>query len=118
MHVAMLRAGHINPDGGEGAEPPITDLLPMLEAVSTAPVVVAADPGMPAALINPDLLRTLMTIETFASGNAQVARRNSLAALAEFEQARTRRLPIAHAPTMTAAGLKELVIDLVEGLAA
>jgi intracellular multiplication protein IcmO len=65
-HVTMLRSGYLNPEGGEGAEPPVTDLLPMLEATSAASLLGGADPGMPATPVNTDAMRMLMAIEASA----------------------------------------------------
>jgi intracellular multiplication protein IcmO len=117
-HAAMLRAGHLNPDGGEGAEPPVTDLLPMLEAVSAAPLGDARDPGVPVSPIDADTMRMLMAIETFASGSPQVGRRNSLAALAERDRAREYRQQPARPGPMTASELGSLINGVCDRLAA
>ena len=85
--ITMLREGHINPEGGEGAEPPVTDLLPMLEATGNASWREVADPGMPASPGGADAMRALVAIEFCASSNSQMARRDSLAALAERDRA-------------------------------
>jgi intracellular multiplication protein IcmO len=117
-HIAMLRAGHVNPDGGEGAEPPVTDLLPMLEAMNAATLAELDDPGMPASPINADTMRILMTIETFASGSPQIGRRNSLAALAEHDRARAYRQRSARPRPMTASELAQLIHGVCDRLAA
>jgi intracellular multiplication protein IcmO len=117
-HIAMLRAGHVNPDGGEGAEPPVTDLLPMLEAMSATALADVVDPGMPTSPISADTMRMLMAIETFASGSPQVGRRNSLAALAERDRARQDRpAPIRPAP-MEGPEFVNLIDGLTDRLAA
>jgi intracellular multiplication protein IcmO len=117
-HIAMLRAGHVNPDGGEGAEPPVTDLLPMLEATSAAVFAGAVDTGTPTGPINADDMRMLMAIETSAFGNPQVARQNSLAALAERDRARQAR-PAPNRPFgMAAPDLLKVIDGLIEQLAA
>jgi intracellular multiplication protein IcmO len=117
-HIAMLRAGHVNPDGGEGAEPPVTDLLPMLEAMNAAAMAEIVDPGMPASPISADTMRMLMAIETFASGSPQVGRRNSLAALAERDRAREHRQQSARPRPMTVSELAQLIHGVCDRLAA
>ncbi len=116
--ITMLRAGHVNPEGGEGAEPPVTDLLPMLEATGSASRREAADPGMPASPISADAMRALMAIELYASGNPQLARRDSLAALAEQDRARDARAVPIRPGAMSADELILLVERLTERLAA
>jgi intracellular multiplication protein IcmO len=101
-YLAMQQAGQVNPDGGPGAEPPVTDLLPMLEATSSTALVEEADPGMPARPVNADAMRLLMAIETYASGLPHVARRDSLAALAERDRAR--ELPPKVTPPVAMSG--------------
>jgi intracellular multiplication protein IcmO len=117
-HTAMVQAGHANPDGGEGAEPPVTDLLPMLEAISITSQTDAGDPGLPASPINADVMRILMAIETRATGSPHAARRASLAALAERDQARDEHAaavrPAAMAPRELANRLGELVNRLTD----
>jgi intracellular multiplication protein IcmO len=117
-HVAMLRAGHVNPDGGEGAEPPVTDLLPMLEATSAAVFSEEADPGMPATPISADIMRMLMAVETFGAGSTQVGRRNSPAALAERDRARQNRPRCGRPASMSAPDLIRLITRLTEQLTA
>ncbi|MEO8882994.1 MAG: type IV secretion system DNA-binding domain-containing protein [Devosia sp.] len=117
-HIAMLRAGHVNPDGGDGAEPPVTDLLPMLEAMGVAALADVVNPGMPDSPVSADTMRMLMAIETFASGSPQVGRRNSLAALAERDRARRDRpAPIRPAP-MEGPEFVNLIDGLTDRLAA
>jgi hypothetical protein len=117
-HIAMLRAGHANPEGGVGAEPPVTDLLPMLEATSTRTALAASDPGMPANPVNADAMRMLMAIETYASDIPHVARRNSLAALAERDRARESFRNVSRPTDMSAAELRATIECLAERLAA
>ncbi|WP_158803209.1 hypothetical protein [Acidisoma sp. L85] len=117
-HIAMLRAGHVNPEGGEGTEPPVTDLLPMLEATSAAVFAGAVDPGTPTGPINADDMRVLVRIETSVSRSAQVGRRNSLAALAERDRARQGRQAPARPSAMGAPELLKLIDGLIEQLAA
>jgi intracellular multiplication protein IcmO len=117
-HIAMLRAGHVNPDGGEGAEPPVTDLLPMLETTSAAVFADAVDPGTPTGPINADDMRMLMMIETSAFGNPQVARQNSLAALAERDRARQALQTPIRPCAMPAPDLLKMIDGLIEQLAA
>jgi intracellular multiplication protein IcmO len=117
-HIAMLRAGHVNPDGGEGAEPPVTDLLPMLEATSAAVFAGAVDPGTPTGPISADDMHMLMRIETSASGSSQVGRRNSLSVLAERDRARQDHSAPARPSAMGAPDLLRLIDGLIEQLAA
>jgi intracellular multiplication protein IcmO len=117
-HIAMLRAGQVNPDGGEGAEPPVTDLLPMLEATSAAVFAGAVDPGTPTGPINAEDMRMLMAIETSTSGNPQVGRQNSLAALAERDRARQDRPARARPSVMGAPDFLKVINGLIERLAA
>lgn len=116
--VRLLRAGHVNPEGGEGAEPPVTDLLPMLEATSTASQLEAADPGLPVSPVNIDTMRLLMAIETHASGTPQAARRASLAALAERDRARDDRAALQRPAALPAHELAALIRRLSDRLAA
>ncbi|WP_158746696.1 type IV secretory system conjugative DNA transfer family protein [Acidisphaera sp. L21] len=117
-HVAMLRAGHLNPEGGEGAEPPVTDLLPMLEATSAAALPHLVDPGVPASPVSADIMRILMAIEGYASGSPHVARRNSLAALAERDRGRRISPAVGRPAPLAAPDLIDLIERLVERLAA
>ncbi|WP_158803511.1 type IV secretory system conjugative DNA transfer family protein [Acidisoma sp. L85] len=117
-HIAMLRAGHVNPDGGEEAEPPVTDLLPMLETMSACGFTAAVDPGMPTSPISADDMRMLVNIETSASGSPQVGRRNSLAALAERDGAREDRSTPARPSEISAPILLEWITALIDQLAA
>jgi intracellular multiplication protein IcmO len=113
-HVTMLRSGYFNPEGGEGAEPPVTDLLPMLEATSAASLLGGADPGMPATPVNADTMRMLMAIEASAWDSPQAARRASLAALAERDRAReNRQVPIR--PTAMSAAELATTINRLSG---
>jgi intracellular multiplication protein IcmO len=117
-HIDLLRAGHMNPDGGEGAEPPVTDLLPMLEATSAAVFAGAVNPGTPTGPISADDMHMLMRIETSASGSSQVGRRNSLSALAERDRARQDHSAPARPSAMGAPDLLRLIDGLIEQLAA
>jgi intracellular multiplication protein IcmO len=110
--ITMLREGHVNPDGGEGAEPPVTDLLPMLEATAGVSWREAADPGMPASPVSADAMRALMAIEFCASSNSQMARRDSLAALAE----RDRAVDAWAAPVRPSALSPDEMVSLIEQL--
>ncbi len=117
-HRAMLQAGQVNPEGGEGTEPPVTDLLPMLEATSAASSQDAADPGMPASPVSADAMRLLMTIEMHASGSPHAARRASLAALAERDRARDGRPTPVRPAALTASELAATINRLSDRLAA
>jgi len=117
-HAALVEAGHVNPDGGEGAEPPVTDLLPMLEAISIASQQDAADPGMPASPVSADAMRMFMAIETHASGSPHAARRASLAALAERDRARNDRPTSVRPALMSVSELTATINRLSERLAA
>ena len=117
-HATLVEAGHVNPDGGEGAEPPVTDLLPMLEAISIATQRDAADPGMPASPISADAMRLLMAIETIATGSPHAARRASLAALAERDRARDHRPAVVRPAAMSALELISTIDRLSDRLAA
>ena len=110
--ITMLREGHVNLEGGEGAEPPVTDLLPMLEATGGASRREAADPGMPASPVSADAMRALMAIEFYASSNSQMARRDSLAALAE----RDRAVDAWPAPVRPRALSADEMVSLIERL--
>jgi intracellular multiplication protein IcmO len=117
-HAAMLRSGHPNPDGGEGAEPPVTDLLPMLEAMSRPKRDPARDPGMPNAPIDSDLMDMLMAIERKGWGSVQAARRSALAALAERDRARELRREAPRPVSMSAADLLARIERLSDRLTA
>jgi intracellular multiplication protein IcmO len=117
-HGAMVRAGHLYPAGGEGAEPPVTDLLPMLEAASSAGARDTSDPGMPDNPISAEMMRMLMDIETFATGNPHAARRDSLAGLAERDRARDDRPGPVRAAAISASELAAMINHLADRLAA
>jgi hypothetical protein len=117
-HGIRLRAGQLDPNGGEGAEPPVTDLLPMLEAISCAGTTEAVDPGLPANPISAETMRMLMAIETLASGNPHAARRDSLAGLAERDRARDGRTASMRPSAMQGAELAALINQLTDRLAA
>ena len=117
-HATLVEAGQVNPDGGVGAEPPVTDLLPMLEAMSAASQQEAADPGMPASPVSADAMRMLMAIETLALGNPHAARRASLAALAERNRARDDRPASRRPAAKTPDDLASIINRLSDRLAA
>ncbi len=117
-HFAMLQAGQVNPEGGEGTEPPVTDLLPMLEATGAAAARDAADPGMPASPVSADAMRLLVAIELHASGSPHAARRASLAALAERDRARDGRSKAVRPAALAASELAATINRLSDRLAA
>ncbi len=81
-YLTLLRAGHIKAEGGEGAEPPVTDLLPMLELTSQRTIEAADDPGMPNAPVDAEAMAQVTAIEMMAGGGAQTSRRAALETLA------------------------------------
>jgi intracellular multiplication protein IcmO len=117
-HLVRIRAGAINPAGGEGTEPPVTDLLPMLEAASAASEAEPADPGVPDGPISAGLMRGLMALELLATGSQNGARLNSLAALAELDHAARRRRPGVRPPAMNSAHLAARILGLANQLTA
>ena len=117
-HATLVEAGQVNPEGGVGAEPPVTDLLPMLEAISIAAQRDVADPGMPASPVSADAMRMLMAIETLALGNPHAARRASLAALAERDRARDDRPASCRPAAKTPGELASIINHLSDRLAA
>ena len=54
------------------AEPPVTDLLPMLQAACATSRRNDDDPGIPANPINAEAMRALMAIETVAAGSRRL----------------------------------------------
>jgi intracellular multiplication protein IcmO len=117
-HGVRLRAGQPDPTGGGAAEPPVTDLLPMLEAISNASATAAVDPGLPANPISAETMQMLMAIETLASDSPHAARRDSLAALAERDRARDARAVPARPSAIQAAELVVLIDRLTDRVAA
>jgi intracellular multiplication protein IcmO len=117
-HAAMIQAGQVNPDGGDGAEPPVTDLLPMLEAIRMTSQPDAGDPGMPESPVSAEEMRMLMAIETHAMGSPHSARRASLAALAERDRARDGKPGLVRPGAMASHELAARIGQLVDGLAA
>ena len=111
-----VASGEIKREGGAGAEPPVTDLLVMLEAIHAEPPA-ANDPGVPASPVNADLMRAFMAIETMATGNQHLARRNSLAALAARDRALEDNLTVLKPAEVSPAGLVMLIDRVCQRLA-
>ena len=116
--LRLIRSGAVNPIGGEGAEPPVTDLLPMLEAVSAAASKEPVDPGMPASPVDGALMSALMAIEMVATRSPHAARRESLAALAERDRATSDRPAPKQPVVMSPDELVEVIETLCRSLAA
>jgi intracellular multiplication protein IcmO len=84
----QIKAGALNQHDSSDAEPPVTDLLPMLEAASLRRVSQSNNiDTSPVTPVNADLMRTLMAIEMHANSTPHAARRNCLAAIADRDAA-------------------------------
>ncbi len=117
-HADLLRRGHLNPGGGEGAEPPVTDLLPMLEATSQLQAGTGSDPGMPNTPVDADTMGMVTAIETTAWGSQQAARRAALASLAERDRAREIRHTLSRPGPLSAPELLAVIERIIEQIAA
>jgi intracellular multiplication protein IcmO len=73
---------------------------------------------MPANLIGAEMMRMLMDIETFATGNPHAARRDSLAGLAERDRARDDRPGPVRPAAISAPELAAMINHLADRLAA
>ena len=100
------------------AEPPVTDLLPMLEEACAAARRNDDDPGVPSNPINAEAMRALMAIETVATGSPAMGRRQALAALAERDRAVESLRWQIHAPGTTPEQLASRIDALCDKLAA
>ena len=100
------------------AEPPVTDLLPMLEEACAASRRNDDDPGNPASPINADAIRVLAAIETVATGSSALGRRQALTALAERDRARESLRFHASGPQSTPDELAARIGTLCDRLAA
>ena len=118
-HREGTEAGRIKRPGGEVAEPPVTDLLPMLEMIAAKVAdqdTTAA--GLPANPVSADLMRALVAIETASGCSPQLARRRSLTILAERDRALQVK-PVAKPPQALApAELAALINRFTDRLAA
>ena len=101
------------------AEPPVTALLPMLQEACTPSRQNDDDPGLPSSPISVEAMRTLMAIETMATGSAPLGRRQALTALAERDRAvESLRLRGGRTPGMSAEDLTAMIDALCDKLAA
>lgn len=118
-HREGTEAGQIKRPGGAGAEPPVTDLLPMLEMIAAKVAdqdTTAA--GLPANPVSADLMRALVAIETASGCSPQLARRRSLTVLAERDRALQAK-PVAKPPQALApTDLAKLINRFTDRLAA
>ena len=101
------------------AEPPVTDLLPMLQEACATSQRNDNDPGIPANPINAEAMRALMAIETVATGSPALGRRQALTALAERDRAfESVRLRSGRRPETSAEELAAMINALSDKLAA